>query len=124
MDQLGLMIHKAFITILYLYWEFEPTHEKGNEVSLFVDEHRRKLNSRPWVEYKGTVPQNELQSKQRDLELEANALVSLGERISVDILPYDEAAKICGGSLPDYISKVSQNRSKKRLTKVSYKVES
>jgi len=38
--------------------------------------------SRPWVEYKGTVPQNELQSKQRDLELEANALVSLGERVS------------------------------------------
>lgn len=38
--------------------------------------------SRPWVEYKGTVPQNELQSKQKDLELEANALISLGERVS------------------------------------------
>ncbi|WVZ13308.1 hypothetical protein V8G54_017838, partial [Vigna mungo] len=135
----GIVFHYGFFE--NLGGEFEPTHEKGNEVSLFVDEHRRKLNSRlhsaghlldiclpriglghlepgkayhfsdgPWVEYKGTVPQNELQSKQKDLELEANALISLGERISVHILPYDEAAKICGGSLPDYISKESTPR--------------
>ncbi|CAJ1941019.1 unnamed protein product [Sphenostylis stenocarpa] len=185
----GIVFHYGFFE--NVGGEFEPTLEKGKEVSLFVDQLRRKLNSRlhsaghlldiclprvglghlepgkayhfsdgPWVEYKGTIPQNEMQSKQKDLELEANALISMGEKISVDILPYDEAAKICGGSLPDYVPKestprivrigdnpgcpcggthvadisdiiqiktllfVSQIRSKKGLTKVSYKVES
>ncbi|KAL2339037.1 hypothetical protein Fmac_013483 [Flemingia macrophylla] len=121
--------------------EFEPTLEKGKEVSLFVDMPRRKLNSRlhtaghlldiclpriglghlepgkayhfpdgPWVEYKGTISQNEMQSKEKDLELEANALISLGGKVSADILPYDEAAKICGGCLPDYVPKESSPR--------------
>ncbi|CAL0330656.1 unnamed protein product [Lupinus luteus] len=121
--------------------EFEPSLEIGKEVSLFVDESRRKLNSRlhsaghlldiclpriglnhlepgkayhfpdgPWVEYKGTVPQNEMQNKQKDLELEANTLISVGGKVSVHILPYDEAAKLCGGCLPDYISKGSTPR--------------
>ncbi|KAK7292277.1 hypothetical protein RIF29_08055 [Crotalaria pallida] len=118
-----------------------PTLEKGREVSLFVDESRRKLNSRlhsaghlldiclpriglghlepgkayhfpdgPWVEYKGTVPQNEMQNKQKDLELEAKALISVGGKVSVQILPYDEAAKLCGGCLPDYVPKESTPR--------------
>ncbi|KAL2571692.1 hypothetical protein AAZX31_17G025400 [Glycine max] len=46
-----------------------------------------------------------MQSKQKDLELEANALISVGGKVSVDILPYDEAAKLCGGCLPDYVPK-------------------
>ncbi|KAH1200831.1 hypothetical protein GmHk_17G047693 [Glycine max] len=53
----------------------------------------------------GTISQNQMQSKQKDLELEANALISVGGKVSVDILPYDEAAKLCGGCLPDYVPK-------------------
>ncbi|RZB54867.1 hypothetical protein D0Y65_044685 [Glycine soja] len=168
-----LLIHgfdnNKFLVFHYGFFEnlggkFEPTLEKGKEVSLFVDEFRRKLNSRlhsaghllkiclpriglgnlesgkayhfpdglslksdlfntqadcllrtcycivtivswPWVEYKGTISQNQMQSKQKDLELEANALISVGGKVSVDILPYDEAAKLCGGCLPDYVPK-------------------
>jgi hypothetical protein len=36
---------------------------------------------RPFVEYKGTIPQNELQSKQHELELAANALISRGGKV-------------------------------------------
>ncbi|KAI3987654.1 hypothetical protein MKX01_038726, partial [Papaver californicum] len=64
----------------------------------------------PFVEYKGIVPQNELQSKQKELELEANALTSKGGKVFVAVLPYDEASELCGGSLPDYISKSSTPR--------------
>ncbi|CAK9145563.1 unnamed protein product [Ilex paraguariensis] len=119
----------------------ESELEKVVEVSLNVDEPRRKLNSRlhsaghlldvcmrnvglghleqgkgyhfpdgPFVEYKGTVPQNELQSKQKELELRANDLISGGGKISAAILPYDEACKLCGGCLPDYIPKESTPR--------------
>jgi hypothetical protein len=38
--------------------------------------------SRPWVEYKGVIPQNEMQNKQKELELEANALISTGGKVS------------------------------------------
>ncbi|MED6106477.1 hypothetical protein PIB30_005111 [Stylosanthes scabra] len=178
----GLVFHYGFFD-----GEAEPQLQKGKEVSLFVDESRRNLNSRlhsaghlldaclpriglghlepgkayhfadgPWVEYKGTIPKNELQNKQKDLELEANSLISVGGKVHADILPYDEAAKLCGGCLPDYVPKestprivrigenpgcpcggthvtdisdiiqvkVSQIRSKKGLTKVSYNVVS
>ncbi|CAA0834820.1 Unknown protein [Striga hermonthica] len=64
----------------------------------------------PFVEYKGTIPQNELQSKQKELELEASHLISKGGKVSVSILPYDKAAELCGGSLPDYIPKDSSPR--------------
>ena len=40
------------------------------------------LVARPYVEYKGTVPQNEMQSKQKDIELDANALISEGGKVS------------------------------------------
>ncbi|XP_050216178.1 LOW QUALITY PROTEIN: uncharacterized protein LOC126667252 [Mercurialis annua] len=115
----------------------------GQEVVLYVDESRRKLNSRlhsaghlldgcctlqtvglghlepgkghhfpdgPFVEYKGTIPQNELQSKQKEIEAEANDLISKGGKVSAAILSYEEASKICGGSLPDYIPKDSTPR--------------
>lgn len=64
----------------------------------------------PFVEYKGTVPQAELQNKQKELELEINALISRGGKVSAAILPYEEAAEMCGGSLPDYILKGSTPR--------------
>lgn len=64
----------------------------------------------PYVEYKGSVPQSELQSKQTELEQEANNCISRGGTISATILPYDEACKLCGGCLPDYISKESTPR--------------
>ncbi|RYR76378.1 hypothetical protein Ahy_A01g000966 isoform A [Arachis hypogaea] len=181
----SLVFHYGFFE--NMVGEAESQLHKGKEVSLFVDESRRKLNSRlhsaghlldvclpriglghlepgkayhfadgPWVEYKGTVPQNEMQNKQKDLELEANNLISMGAKVHADILPYDEAAKLCGGCLPDYVPKesaprivrigenpgcpcggthvtdisdiiqvkVSQIRSKKGLTKVSYNVVS
>ncbi|KAK0606845.1 hypothetical protein LWI29_005133 [Acer saccharum] len=121
--------------------DFEKGFEKGKEVILYVDESRRKLNSRlhsaghlldacmqnvglghsepakgyhfpdgPYVEYKGTVPQSELQSKAKELELEANALISRGGKVSVSVLPYEEASKLCDGCLPDYIPKDSTPR--------------
>lgn len=121
--------------------EFEMELEKGKEVRLWVDESRRKLNSRlhsaghlldvcmqkvglghlepgkgyhfpdgPYVEYKGSVPQNELQSKTKELELEANALISSGGKVMVAVLPYEEASMLCGGCLPDYILQGSTPR--------------
>ncbi|GAB4851279.1 hypothetical protein Ancab_030575 [Ancistrocladus abbreviatus] len=64
----------------------------------------------PFVEYKGTIPQNELQSKREEIELEANALISRGGKVSAEVLPYEAAAKLCGGHLPDYIPKGSTPR--------------
>ncbi|KAJ4825988.1 hypothetical protein Tsubulata_033212 [Turnera subulata] len=64
----------------------------------------------PFVEYKGTIPQNELQRKQNELELEASTLISTGGRVLVSVLPYEEAAELCGGCLPDYIPKGSTPR--------------
>ncbi|KAK4256624.1 hypothetical protein QN277_006327 [Acacia crassicarpa] len=121
--------------------DVEHKVETGREVTLVVDDTRRKLNSRlhsaghlldsclpriglghlepgkayhfpdgPWVEYKGTIPQNEVQNKQKDLEQEANGLISVGGKVYVAILPYDEAAVLCGGCLPDYVPKGSTPR--------------
>ncbi|KAJ6771074.1 ALANYL-TRNA EDITING PROTEIN [Salix koriyanagi] len=155
--------------------DFEMEVVKGREVLLFVDEVRRKLNSRlhsaghlldacmqdvglgqlepgkgyhfpdgPFVEYKGTIPQNELQSKQNELELAANALISRGGKVSAAVLPYEEAAEFdstprvvklgnsavcCGGTHVSDISEiislqVSQIRKRKGVTKVSYTVGS
>ncbi|XP_010551066.1 PREDICTED: uncharacterized protein LOC104821773 [Tarenaya hassleriana] len=64
----------------------------------------------PFVEYKGTVPQDELQVKQKELEAEANELISRGGKVYAAILPYEEASKLCGGSLPNYIAKGSTPR--------------
>ncbi|XP_065636390.1 uncharacterized protein LOC111988495 [Quercus suber] len=135
----GIVFHYGFIE--NSGGESEMKLEKGKEALLYVDESRRKLNSRlhsaghlidaclqkvglghleptkgyhfpdgPFVEYKGTVPQNEMQGKQKDIELEANALISEGGKVSVAILPYEEAFEQCGGSLPDYIPKGSTPR--------------
>ncbi|KAL8195728.1 hypothetical protein R6Q57_025481 [Mikania cordata] len=64
----------------------------------------------PWVEYKGNVPHAELHSKELELELEANNLISRGMKVSVDIYSYEEASMLCGGALPDYIPKGSTPR--------------
>lgn len=64
----------------------------------------------PFVEYKGTVPLNELQNKQREIEIEVNALISEGGKVYATVLPYQEAAELCGGSLPDYIHPGSNPR--------------
>ncbi|KAF3609600.1 hypothetical protein DY000_02050370 [Brassica cretica] len=64
----------------------------------------------PFVEYKGVVPQAELQVKQKELEAEANEMISKGGKVYADILPYEEASLLCGGSLPDYIPKGSTPR--------------
>ncbi|KAL3641979.1 hypothetical protein CASFOL_012794 [Castilleja foliolosa] len=61
----------------------------------------------PFVEYKGVVPQNELQSKIKEIELEASDLISKGGKVFVSVLPYDKASEMCGGSLPDCIPKDS-----------------
>ncbi|GMH18785.1 hypothetical protein Nepgr_020626 [Nepenthes gracilis] len=64
----------------------------------------------PFVEYIGSIQQNELQSKREELESNANALISRGGKVSAVVLPYEEAAKLCGGQLPDYIPKGSTPR--------------
>ncbi|KAK9139367.1 hypothetical protein Scep_009048 [Stephania cephalantha] len=142
----------------------EEELEGGQEVCLFVDEQRRRLNSRlhtaghlldscmrnvglghlepgkgyhfpdgPYVEYKGTIPQNDWLSKQKELELNANELISNGGKVMMksqhllDFAPfkmvslafqdgtesnlqvyaaiasYEEALDLCGGGLPEYI---------------------
>ncbi|CAN8269233.1 unnamed protein product [Cochlearia groenlandica] len=64
----------------------------------------------PFVEYKGSVPQGEVQTKVKALEAEANELISKGGKVFAAILPYEEASMHCGGSLPDYIPKGSTPR--------------
>ncbi|KAM5568996.1 alanine--tRNA ligase [Rosa sericea] len=64
----------------------------------------------PYVEYRGIVPQKDVQSKQKELELEANALISRGGKVFVALVPYEEACKLCGECLPDYIPKDSTPR--------------
>ncbi|XP_010259635.1 PREDICTED: uncharacterized protein LOC104598985 isoform X3 [Nelumbo nucifera] len=76
----------------------------------------------PFVEYKGAIPQSEQQDKQKELEIEANLLISKGGKVSAAVLSYEEACKLCGGCLPDYISKVTQIRIKKGMTKVYYSI--
>ncbi|KAF4365095.1 hypothetical protein G4B88_018275 [Cannabis sativa] len=131
----GIVFHYGVFENFAL--DSESKLEKGKKVVLYVDESRRKLNSRlhsaghlldvcmqnvglghlepgkgyhfpdgPFVEYKGTLPQNELQIKQKELELEVNKLISRRGKVSIAVVPYKEAADMCGGSLPDYISKL------------------
>ncbi|XP_048320987.2 uncharacterized protein LOC125419312 isoform X2 [Ziziphus jujuba] len=64
----------------------------------------------PFVEYKGKVDPKELESKQKELELEANTSISKGGKVIAAVLSYEEAAEMCGGSLPDYIPKDSTPR--------------
>lgn len=87
---------------------------------------------RPFVEYKGVIPPDKILDKQNELEREANRLISEGAKVDkqaeyvelhiiqsvtfksspflqvlASVFPYEEAAILCGGSLPSYISKVS-----------------
>lgn len=129
----GMVLHYGFFK--NTWEGFESTLKKGIQVGLYVDASRRNLNSRlhsaghlldvcvknvglslepgkgyhfpdgPFVEYKGTVPQNDMQSKQVELELEANKLISKGGKVSAAVVSYEEASELCGGWLPDYIHK-------------------
>lgn len=40
------------------------------------------LLCRPFVEYKGTIPSDQLLTKQKELEIEANALIATGGKVS------------------------------------------
>ncbi|KAF3456210.1 hypothetical protein FNV43_RR00860 [Rhamnella rubrinervis] len=64
----------------------------------------------PFVEYKGKVETKEIETKKKELELEAKALISKGGKVFAAILPYEEASDMCGGCLPDYIPKGSTPR--------------
>lgn len=64
----------------------------------------------PFVEYKGAIPAEEMASKQAALEAEANRLVSVGGTVKAALVSYEEAEALCGGQLPDYISKGSNPR--------------
>uniref|UniRef100_A0A0E0FFH6 Alanyl-transfer RNA synthetases family profile domain-containing protein n=1 Tax=Oryza nivara TaxID=4536 RepID=A0A0E0FFH6_ORYNI len=64
----------------------------------------------PFVEYKGVIPPDQLQDKKNELEKEANELITKGAKVLAYILPYEEAAQLCGGALPSYISKDSTPR--------------
>ncbi|KAG1326225.1 alanine--tRNA ligase 1 [Cocos nucifera] len=81
-----------------------------SSVSIFFQYICTAPQDRPFVEYKGIIPQDQLQTKQRELEIEANALISSGGKVKASILPYEEASKWCGGDLPSYISKSSTPR--------------
>jgi len=114
--------------------------KEGQSVTLEIDAERRSLNSRlhsaghlldscmtnlglnlepgkgyhfpdgPSVEYKGVIPADQLQDKKIQLEKQANELISKGAKVLVSVFPYDEAAKLCGGALPTYISQDSTPR--------------
>lgn len=64
----------------------------------------------PFVEYKGIIPQEQMQAKQKELETVANVLIAGGGKVSAKVLPYDEAVTWCGADLPSYISKDSTPR--------------
>ncbi|KAG5048783.1 hypothetical protein JHK85_009886 [Glycine max] len=52
-----------------------------------------------------TISQNEMQSKQKDLELEDNALIFVGGKVSVDILLLMKLLSFAVGVLPDHVPK-------------------
>ncbi|KAL5190540.1 Acyltransferase-like protein, chloroplastic [Glycine soja] len=54
----------------------------------------------------GTISQNEMQSKQKDLELEDNALIFVGGKVSVDILLLMKLLSFAVGVLPDHVPKI------------------
>lgn len=58
-----------------------------------------------FVEYKGKIPANDLENKREALEKEAKRLVATGGKVSAAIEPYESAAALCGGELPEYIPK-------------------
>lgn len=64
----------------------------------------------PFVEYKGIIPPDQIPVKKNELEREANRLISEGAKVLASVFPYEEAAILCGGSLPSYISKDSNPR--------------
>ncbi|KAL5541854.1 hypothetical protein UlMin_009564 [Ulmus minor] len=129
----GIVFHYGFIENSDGESEFKL--EKGQKVFLDVDESRRKLNSRlhsaghlldicmkniglghlepgkgHLLNIKDWFHRMNLQTKQKELEQEINGLVSRGGKVSVPVLPYEEAAKMCDGCLPDYIAKDSTPR--------------
>lgn len=155
----GMVLHYGFFK--NTWEGFESTLKKGIQVGLYVDASRRNLNSRlhsaghlldvcvknvglslepgkgyhfpdgPFVEYKGTVPQNDMQSKQVELELEANKLISKGGKGTCPRIVKlgDHPGCPCGGTHVSDISeigsmKVSQIRTKKGMTKIFYNVGS
>ncbi|KAM5568997.1 hypothetical protein ABKV19_016493 [Rosa sericea] len=83
----------------------------------------------PYVEYRGIVPQKDVQSKQKELELEANALISRGGKDSTPriVKMGTNLGCPCGGTHVSDVSEiisvtVSQIRTKKGFTKVFYNV--
>ncbi|XP_066313989.1 uncharacterized protein [Miscanthus floridulus] len=69
-----------------------------------------QLKQRAFVEYKGVIPPDQIPVKKNELEREANMLISEGAKVLASVFPYEEAAILCGGSLPSYISKDSTPR--------------
>lgn len=64
----------------------------------------------PFVDYKGTIPASDIEKKRAELELEANRLVIVGGLVQAVVAPYEDAANLCGGKLPDYIPEESTPR--------------
>ncbi|XP_002964659.2 uncharacterized protein LOC9654974 [Selaginella moellendorffii] len=118
----------------------DSTFEAGQEVTLRVESQRRELHSRlhtaghlidvcmklvgrtlepakgnhspegAFVEYIGAIPSGEIESTRVALQKEIDRLIASGASVNASVLSYDEAAGLCGGSLPDYISKDSSPR--------------
>lgn len=56
------------------------------KIQKFIVTYYHYFVARPWVEYKGMIPQNEMLNKKNDLELEANGLISVGGKVSCCII--------------------------------------
>lgn len=132
---LALLASGTHLSINFPQNRFLNVSQSFDKMSNFISPGLSKVKIwffvRPFVEYKGTAPQTELQSKQQQLELEANNLIAKGGKVSfscfpfkltcdciiflntafnfqvcVSVIPYNQAAELCGGCLPDYIPKV------------------
>ncbi|TXG71741.1 hypothetical protein EZV62_000320 [Acer yangbiense] len=76
-------ITKNIATKLNYYDNMFKLESKATLISNFEIAFSRAFDGcRPYVEYKGTAPQSKLQSKPKELELEANAMISRGGKVS------------------------------------------
>ncbi|RXH72012.1 hypothetical protein DVH24_025513 [Malus domestica] len=88
---------------MFFYWCFTQIRF-STTVSLRIPARKQRRNSRkgkrvvllrsagrlldtymPYVQYKSTVPQKDIASKQKELDVEANALISRGGKVSCNI---------------------------------------
>ncbi|OEL37083.1 hypothetical protein BAE44_0001898 [Dichanthelium oligosanthes] len=114
-----LLIVSKFKALLLIMLSLSRLHSAGHlldicvhNVGLFQLEPGKGYHfpDGPFVEYKGAIPPDQIQDRKNELEREAKRLISEGAKVLVTVVPYEEAEKLCGGSLPSYILKDSTPR--------------